>query len=39
MPPQNCRQKVVNRVALRLFGGGLYIRAGGLDIQILQKLH
>jgi len=31
---QNRRQKVVNRGALRLFGGGLYVRIGGLYIQI-----
>jgi len=36
---QNRRQKVVNRGALRLFGGGLYVRIGGLYIQIWQKFH
>ena len=35
---QNRRQKVVNRGALRLFGG-LYVRARGVDIQIWQKFH
>jgi len=38
MPVQNRRQKVINRGALRLYGG-LYVRAEELDVQIRQKFH
>jgi len=36
---QNRRQKVVNRGFYVCAAGGLYVRAGGLDIQICQNFH